>query len=243
MSYTYWPETSDHFISIFEGNKLTQIAGNLNDTVNYRIDWVDSCMFSMQYLSGGNKLPKRILDFNKEHIFYCRIDKITDEYVVSRTFQDRPKGRMLNRDTSWFSPKVAIAKSTSFQKISGPLFDPKTNLAGSANYALVYVYRPKKVGLMLTSYPLYFDDEVMCVMQNNSGYVFKVNKEGVHQFATQIFKDSDSVSVDIRFGQKYFIKPWIEWGMKKRGYNFKLHTEHITDQTKGAAEFGEVKMK
>lgn len=52
-----------------------------------------------------------------------------------------------------------------------------------------------------------------------------------------------SVSVDIGFGQKYFIKPWIEWGLKKRGYNFKLHVEHITDHAIGAAVFDEVKMK
>ena len=243
ISYTYWPETSDQFITIIEGNKLTEIVGNLNDTVIYRIDWIDSCTFSMQYSSGGNKLPKKILDFNKAHIFYNKIDEITDEYVISRMFQDKPKGRMLKRDTSWFSPKIAIAKSSNFQKIPGPLFDKKTSLSDSANYALVYVYRPKKLGLLLTSYPLYFDDEVMCMVQNNSGYVFQINKEGTHQFATRLFEDKDGVSVDIRFGQKYYIKPWIEWGLKKRGYNFKLHVEHITDHARGAGEFDEVKMK
>src|SRR6476620_4513361 len=127
ISYSYWPESSEHFITIIEGNKLTDIVGNLNDTVIYRIDWIDSCTFSMQYLSGGNKLPEKILNFNKEHIFYNKIDKITDEYVVSRTFQDKLKGRMLKRDTSWFSPKVAMAKSSIFEKISGPLFDKKTS--------------------------------------------------------------------------------------------------------------------
>jgi hypothetical protein len=243
ISYTYWPESSESFITIIEGNKLTDIVGNLHDTVIYRIDWVDSCTFSMQYLSGGNKLPKKILDFNKDHIFYNKIDKITDEYVVSRMFQDKPKGRMLKRDTSWFSPKVALAKSSSFEKISGPLFDKKTSRSDSADYALVYVYRPNKFWLLLSSYPFYFDDEVMSMIENNSGYVFKVKKEGIHQFTSRLFQDNDSVSVDIRFGQKYFIKPWIEWGLKKRGYNFKLHVEHIADQATGAAEFDNVKMK
>jgi hypothetical protein len=81
------------------------------------------------------------------------------------------------------------------------------------------------------------------MIENNSGYVFKVKKEGIHQFTSRLFQDNDSVSVDIRFGQKYFIKPWIEWGLKKRGYNFKLHVEHIADQATGAAEFDNVKMK
>jgi hypothetical protein len=197
----------------------------------------------MQYLSGGNKLPAKILDFNKQHIFFNKIDKVTDEYFVSRMFQDKPKGRMLKRDTAWFSPKVIVATSSSFEKISGPLFDVKNSRLDSADYALVYVYRPKKFWLLLSSYPLYFDDEVMCMMENNSGYVFKIKNEGVHRFTTQIFKDSDNVSVDIRFGQKYFIKPWIEWGLKKHGYNFKLHVEHISDPTKGATEFADVKMK
>src|SRR5690348_16340905 len=126
ISYTYWPESSESFITIIEGNKLTDIVGNLHDTVIYRIDWIDSCTFSMQYLSGGKKLPEKILNFNRDHIFYNKVDKITDEYFVSRTFQDKLKGRMLKKDTSWFSPKVTIAKSSNFEKISGPLFDKKT---------------------------------------------------------------------------------------------------------------------
>ena len=83
----------------------------------------------------------------------------------------------------------------------------------------------------------------MCMIENNSGYIFRVYKEGIHQFATRLFKDGDSVAVNIRFGQKYFIKPWIEWGLKKRGYNFKLHVDYITDHAKGTAEFDEVKLK
>jgi hypothetical protein len=242
--YTYWPKSGDHFVSIMHGDTLTEIIGNLNDTVRYRVNWTDECAFSIQYLSGGSKLSKRILDFNKEHIFWNKIEKITDEYFVSRMNQDKPSGRMLKRDTSWFVQKIDVAVNNSnFQKLSGPLVDRKVGLGDTANYALVYVYRPSRVMLWLATYPLYFNNEVMCVVQNNAGYIFRVNKEGLHRFSTQVLDDESAVTVDIKFGQKYFLKPSIDWGVYRHLANCKLRLEHITDEQVAMKEFSAVKLR
>src|SRR4051812_18988736 len=71
--YTYWPKSDDHFVSIMQGNKLTEIAVNLGDTVHYRVDWIDDCTFTMQYASGGKKLSGKVLQFNMDHIFFNTI--------------------------------------------------------------------------------------------------------------------------------------------------------------------------
>jgi hypothetical protein len=243
ITYTYGANSTDEVISIMDKNKLTQVVVNLDDTVCYRVDWIDECSFSMQYVSGGSKVPEKIINFNANHIFYYSVEKITEEYFIGKIIQDRPKGRMLGKDTSWFAPKQSMPASNDFQKVSGRLVDAKTSFDDSAGCALVYIYRPKKTMLLLATYPLFFDGQLMCTIQNNAGYIFKVKKEGRHLFTTKLLQDSATIALDLHFGNKYYIRPWIEWGLKPRLYNFKLHIEEISDRSAAEKEFAEVKLK
>jgi len=241
--YTYNSKTGDAFVSILEERQLKEIIVNLDDTVISRINWIDDCTFIQQYVSGGSKLDKKILDFNKEHIFYTSIDKIAEEYFTTTVRQDKPKGRVLLRDTSWFNERINVAKIRDVEKISSSLMNRNVILTDTSQYALLYIYRPGKIFLSLSSYPLFMNGELLCMMQNKSGFIFKVKKEGRYSLRTNILKDESKMDVDVRFGQKYFIKPVIYWGVKKHLYNFKLGFEVPENLEIGMREFGEVKLK
>lgn len=93
------------------------------------------------------------------------------------------------------------------------------------------------------TYPPYCDEQVMCVMKNNSGYIFRINKAGLHRFSTRLFNDEAGVSLHIEFGRKYFLKPTIDWGIKKNGNNFKLRLEDVSDHPAATKAFNEVRLR
>lgn len=78
--------------------------------------------------------------------------------------------------------------------------------------------------------------------RNNTGYVFKILKEGKYTLRTSIMKDSVQLPVDIRFGNRYYIKSDIHWGIHSRLYNFKLELSSV-DAATGSKEFREVKIR
>jgi len=55
-------------------------------------------------------------------------------------------------------------------------------------------------------------------------------------------KDSVQLPVDIRFGNRYYIKSDIHWGIHSRLYNFKLELSSV-DAATGSKEFREVKIR
>jgi hypothetical protein len=79
----------------------------------------------------------------------------------------------------------------------------------------------------------------MCVAKNRSGYIFKILKEGKITFKSKLLKDESAVTVDIKFGKKYYIKSMIHWTISSRLYNFKLEMAAVAPE-KGADEFDKV---
>ena len=88
--------------------------------------------------------------------------------------------------------------------------------ADTPNYSLLYVYRPKDfVGAML-NYDLkivnsHYKDSVVCRVKNNSKFKISLYQEG----KTELWAKTEakkSVFIDVKFGQKYYIKCGIDLG-------------------------------
>jgi hypothetical protein len=153
------------------------------------------------------------------------------------------KGRLLLNDTAWFDQRITIPYSTVFEKISGPLLNRQASFADSAQYALLYVYRPVKTMLLLATYPLYLNNELMCIVRNKSGYIFKVKREGHYTLRTQLLKDESHIDIDVKFGNKYYVMPLIDWGVKTHLYNFKLRLEQPADAGTAQQAFEQVNLR
>jgi hypothetical protein len=85
-------------------------------------------------------------------------------------------------------------------------------------------------------------DGVLCIARNNSGYIFKVLKEGQFTLESRLYKDKSAIQQGIRFGHIYYIKSMIHWGISSRLYNFKLEMAGM-DPKEGKPEFAEVSLK
>ena len=72
------------------------------------------------------------------------------------------------------------------------------------------------------NYIVYFNDAIMCAAKNNTGYLFKIFKEGQFVIKSKLLKDKVEVKLDIKFGKSYYVKSMIDWGITSRLYNFKL---------------------
>ena len=92
------------------------------------------------------------------------------------------------------------------------------------------------------NYIVYFDDNLMCVAKNNSGYIFKILKEGVFEVKSKLLKDEAAVKVDVKFGKTYYVKSSIKWGITSRLYNFKLEMTNVPPAV-GITEFEEVDLQ
>jgi hypothetical protein len=84
------------------------------------------------------------------------------------------------------------------------------------NYALLYVYRPKNYVGSIISYDLKLNNSLLTGsvigrVKNNSKFVVKLYQEG----KTEIFAQTESkksVTIDVKYGQKYYLKCGIAMG-------------------------------
>jgi len=87
---------------------------------------------------------------------------------------------------------------------------------------VLYLYRPGKLTNSMGNYLVYFDNNVMCVAKNNTGYIFKILKEGTFEIKSRLLKDESAVKLEVKFGNIYYVKSMVHWTITKRLYNFKL---------------------
>jgi hypothetical protein len=79
-------------------------------------------------------------------------------------------------------------------------------------------------------------------MQNKSGYIFVILKEGKFKMNSSLYKDESGTELDIKFGHVYYVKSMIHWGISSRLYNFKLEMVQM-DPKEGKTEFADVNLQ
>jgi len=87
----------------------------------------------------------------------------------------------------------------------------------SANYALLFVYRPRNYTGSLIGYDLAMNNSVMKEqfigrVKNNSKFVVKIFQEGMTQIVART-EAKRSVTLDVRYGKKYYLKCGVTMGV------------------------------
>ena len=147
-------------------------------------------------------------------------------------------------DTFWINPKIPdITQKGNVFKIFDNRNEPEIDLIkDTSKYALLYIYRSKKLTNALANYIVEINRIPALIMQNNSGFIVKIVKQGKLTINSRLGEDNSLAELNIEFGKKYFVKSIIHWTISKRWYNFELETKNVTS-TMGEAEFELTKYK
>ena len=108
---------------------------------------------------------------------------------------------------------IPVNKVTVIQKDTVPV----KIVSDTSNYALLYVYRPKSFSGSFISYDLrltnaLFPENVLGSVKNNSKFVVKLYQEGKSEIWART-ESKRSVFIDVKFGQKYYLKCAIGMGI------------------------------
>ena len=239
--HSYPKNTSDHFITERNNNIQKETNVSNGDTVIYSVKWTNDYVYSLKYLSGGKKLSADVKDFLSNHLLVYKIEKSTEDYYIFSGYADKVSNAFLVRDTMWMHERIGSPNSETFQQIKNMAVLRRGHFSDTSKYAVLYLYRPGKLTNSRGNYIIYFDDNAMCVAKNNSGYVFKILKEGSYKLKSKLNKDESIIQLDVQFGKKYYVKSMIHWGF----YNFrnyKLEMLQVKPET-GENEFYEVNLQ
>ena len=234
--YLYPKNTDLSFTTVREGNLLHETNLTNGDTALEKVKWEDDCTYSLTLLDMNGANQQQVRSLMKKHKLLFTIHDIGDDYYTFTSYFDKPSALTLVTDTAWFHAKTNLTSNELIRQVSKDSLLAKQPITDTSKYALLYVYRPGKIKLSLASYFVYFDNNLICAMQNSSGYVFKVMKEGSFELKSQLNKDKATLPVDIRFGHAYFIKSSILFGMYHNLNNYKLLNEMVTEE-EGNTEF------
>jgi S-adenosylmethionine hydrolase len=110
-------------------------------------------------------------------------------------------------DSLILKTKRIIQKDTASTKIQ----------ADSVKYALLYVYRPGNFVGAIMSYNLkmtntLFTDSIIGKVKNNSKFIVKLYQEGKTELWAKT-ESKKSVFINVKFGQKYYLKCGITMGI------------------------------
>lgn len=241
LFYSYPKNSSETYVTQREGNMQKEVNLTQNDSTMWEVNWKDDCVYTLKYVSGG-KYTQEVLKVLDKHKLYVIIEDSKPDYYVYACYLDSKSGNLLSKDTMWLQEKTKIPTTTLFTPVADLNVQQQITFSDTSKYALLYVYRPNKTLISLSNYFVYFDDIPMWVAQNNSGYLFKILKEGHHSISSRMLKASSNCELDVRFGKVYYVKAAVIWGVHKHLYNFKLETTQMTT-AEGKLEFTDLKYR
>lgn len=88
----------------------------------------------------------------------------------------------------------------------------KSKFPANPNYALLYIYRLEAQDGYIRGFNIHNKDSVICKINNNSKYAIKLYKSGKTIVWAQT-ETKDSVSIDVKFGEEYFLKCTLKMGV------------------------------
>jgi hypothetical protein len=237
--HSYPKNTADHFVTKRDGDFDHETNIKTGDTALWQLKWTGNCSYTLKYISGSGKMTAEALEILKKRRFVNQVAGVTDTYYLVSTYLDKASGPPLQTDTMWFAEKANVTSNELFRQIPNNTVLKRNHFSDTSKYAVMYVYRPGKTTNSLGNYIIYFDDNILCVAKNKSGYIFKVLKEGNFRVKSQLLKDESAINLQVKFGQVYYVKSMIHWGLFKRGYNFKLEMATVPPD-QGKTEFENV---
>jgi hypothetical protein len=241
-TFYYYPKNStDSYLEIRDDKYLYETNLTKGDSSVYEIKWSDDCVYTLKYVSGNAEMSNEVVKFNKKHKLLFEVNKITKDYYIFTGYIDKTSNQPILKDTMWLNMKNSVGSNLLFQPIKSPTEIKKAHFSDTSKYAILYLYRPGKLTNSLGNYLVYFDDEIMCLAKNNSGYIFKILKEGNFKIKSRLYKQEGSADLDIKFGNTYYVKSSVPWGIYGSG-NFKLKMEVMKPED-GKNEFYDVNLQ
>ncbi len=101
----YGKQSKDYYIILRQDSLQREVNVATNDTSFWKVDWVDDCIFSLKYSSGGRNRSEEEKKFLLNHITVIQIQKITADYYVVKGSLDSLNSRFNLIDTVWMQPK------------------------------------------------------------------------------------------------------------------------------------------
>ncbi|MEO7523519.1 MAG: hypothetical protein ABIT58_05455 [Ferruginibacter sp.] len=226
--HMYPKNSADHYLIIRENEIVNEINTITGDSTLWEVKWPEDCVYSLKYISGSKKMDDKSRSFFEKHKLVYEVLNVTNDYYAFKGYIDNISSNPIVSDTIWLNEKATVVNNEIFKQIQN---DPTTKpyLSDTSKYAILYVYRPGKIMNSLGNYVIYFDDNLMCIGKNNTGYIFKIFKEGNFELKSKLFKDESAVKINVKFGNVYYVKSMIHWGINKL-YNFKLEMANVDHQ-------------
>lgn len=234
-------KTIDRFVEIMDEKYEHERNVITGDTALWSVRWNGKCGFTSSYISGNTIHNRKTQEFLKSHDLYYKIENITADYFLFSGYVDDAGGKLIQQDTMWISEKIVIGGNGLFEKLNDTGQIQRSKYGDTSQYALLYIFRPKKFTNSLSNFSVYLDNNAFCIAKNNTGYVYKILKEGTFTLRSGLFKDTASLPVNIRFGKRYYIRSGIDWGMYRHLYNFKLDLAELSAD-EGSSEFEKVRL-
>ncbi len=240
--YFYPKNTHDAYIETRDDDYVREKNTVNGDTALWEIKWANDCEYSLKLVATNTKMSDETVTALRKHKFVYKILTVTNDYYTFNGYFDKSTNNPIQQDTMWLTEKVNIPDNNVFKPIPNPIKLKRDHFSDTSKYAVLYIYRPGKFTNSRGNYLVYFDNSIMCIAKNNSGYIFKILKEGKFEIKSRLFKDESSIKLDVQFGNTYYVKSMIHWTISKRLYNFKLDMAAMTPAD-GATEFAEINLQ
>jgi hypothetical protein len=241
--FYYYPKNStDSYIETRDDDYLYEKNIVKGDSSVWKIEWKSDCEYWLKYVSGNTKMTDEVVKLLEKHKLVYQVNKVTNDYYTFTGYIDKTSNQPIQTDTIWYTQKVNVPNNKLLARVTNPATLKWQHFSDTSKYAVLYVYRPGKFSNSRGDYLVYFDENIMCIAKNNSGYIFKVLKEGTFEIKSRLFKDESSVKLEVKFGNTYYVKSMIHWTISKRLYNFKLDMQVMTPQD-GQTEFANVDLQ
>jgi hypothetical protein len=233
--HVYLTKDGKHYIVYRDDQTEKEVVDGSTDTLVWHIDWKDDCDYTVQYLSNTGGLTGAQQKFLKKHKLFYHLQPGDKEYCVYTETVDKIGGPLVEKDTMWLhevaypisAPLAVLVKSESLLR--------NRHFSDTSLYAVVYIYRPKKMMLSVSSYDMYLENNLLCTMKNNSSYIFAVFRQGAVNLWSRCLKDTCYLRLNIQPGKSYYVRSTIDFGMFGLK-NFKLKME-LVPAAEGKEEF------
>jgi hypothetical protein len=197
------------------GETQKEITPVTHETVIWDVEWVSDCAYYLKYNSGLEDKPKQTQELLKKHKYLCQILNITDDYYIFKSTLDKVSNPVLLQDTLWIKQRSDAKRKA----ITNPRIDSLLALRKTAfdlvvsKSTFLYVFRPGKFAESKMSYTLVLNDVPICEMTNKASYVVRLLKEGKTTFVAKVGKQETSITLDIKSGNKYFLRCELPWSL------------------------------
>ena len=240
--YIYPKNSGEKYVDTRDEEYVHETNITTGDTSLWKVKWLNDCTYSLSLVEQSGEKADAIKAVMKKHTLVYKIKSVTNEYYVFDGYFDKTTNPLIQTDTMWMTEKAIVANNELFKYVPDSLLANAQKISDTSRYALLYVYRPGKLMLSLSDFLVYFDNNPMCVMHTNTGFVFKILKEGTFELKSRQFKAEQAIPITVQFGKVYYVKAAVDWGVHKYLYNFKMDNQ-LVSQEQGKADFGELKHK